>query len=363
MFEDRTTENLKRETLAEIDPAVGISTMAGSYADGTVGPLCRQVSRFYQTLPAVLSMLFIDESSGPFIDLVARDYHNLSRREGTKARCKAAFTGKAGTALPAGTIFLTATGLQFMLLSAVTLDAAGTAVGELEAAEVGSAYNIAPGTLTKMYVNIAGLKGYTNDQGEGGSDPESDAALYGRVDEARKRPRTSGNGWDYRSWAMEVVGVGEAKVVELPFGPGTVGVTVADSSFAVPSLEIVEAVTANIQAKRPIGASVTVAAAGELDVTVIAEVTIAGTSVTDVQRELESRLRDYCKTMIQQKYQTIYYGPETDIAYTLYYNRVLALLLTIEGVQTFSTLTINGHTTDLTIPASSIPVLKEVHVS
>ena len=60
MFEDRTTEKLKEETLAEIDPAVGVSTMAGSYADATVGPLCRQVSRVYQSLPAVLSMLFVE---------------------------------------------------------------------------------------------------------------------------------------------------------------------------------------------------------------------------------------------------------------------------------------------------------------
>ena len=38
MFEDRTTENLKKETLAEIEPATGVSSMAGSYADATVGP-------------------------------------------------------------------------------------------------------------------------------------------------------------------------------------------------------------------------------------------------------------------------------------------------------------------------------------
>ena len=58
MFEDRTTENLKKETLAEIEPATGVSSMAGSYADATVGPLCQAVSRLYKALPGVLSMLF-----------------------------------------------------------------------------------------------------------------------------------------------------------------------------------------------------------------------------------------------------------------------------------------------------------------
>lgn len=363
MFEDRTTEKLKQEALAEIDPAVGVSTMAGSYADATVGPLCRVVSQAYQALRAVPAMLFLDESSGPFIDLVAQDYHALTRREGTKARCGVTLTGKAGTVVPAGTVFLTATGLQFSLLSAVTIGSAGTAVGELEAAEVGSAYNIAPGSLSKMYVNLSGLEGYVNTQGEGGTDTESDAALYGRVDEARKRPRTSGNGWDYRGWAMEVPGVGEAKVVELPTGAGTVGVTVVDSNFEAASPEIVADVQEAIQAKRPIGASVSVASAAELAVSVIAVVTVAGTSATEVQTEFEARLREYFQTLIQQKYQTIYYAPEEDTAYTLYYNRVLSLLLTIDGVQTFSTLTINDGTSDLTIPADKVPVLEEVHVS
>ncbi len=363
MFEDRTTENIKRDALAAIDPAAGISTMAGSYTDGVMGPICREMSKTYKALPAVLTMLFVDESSGEFIDLVARDYHNLERREGTKTRCAVTLTGKPGTTLSAGTVFLTATGLQFILQSSVTIGAAGTAVGELEAAEVGSAYNIAPGTLSKMYVNVSGLESYVNTQGEGGTDEESDAALFGRVDEARKRPRTSGNGWDYRGWAMEVSGVGEAKVVELVNGAGTVGVTVADSNFEAASPEIVAEVQENIQAKRPAGASVTVASATELEISVIAVVTVSGTSATEVQTEFETRLRDYFKTLIQQKYQTIYYGPELDTAYTLYYNRVLALLLTIDGVQTFSTLTVNDTTADISIPANSVPVLKEVHVS
>ena len=35
----------------------------------------------------------------------------------------------------------------------------------------------------------------------------------------------TGNGYQYRQWAMEIPGVGNAKVVELPGGPGTVSYT------------------------------------------------------------------------------------------------------------------------------------------
>lgn len=365
MFEDKTTAALKAQVLAEINPVLGISTMAGSYADATVGPLCRQVSAFYQTLPGVLAMLFVDPSSGIFLDLVGRDYFNLTRRPGTKAKCSVTFTGTAGTVIQAGTAFLTATGLEFDLLSAVTIGADGTAVGELEAAEVGSAYNIAPGTLTQMYVNLPGLTGYANGQAEGGTDTESDEALYTRIVAARQRPDTSGNGWDYQDWALEVAGVGAVKVVELAEGPGTVGLTVVDSNYQGASEDIVEAVDSHIQSPghRPVGADVTVAAAADLAIHVSAAVVVSGTTPGEVQTALEEALTEYCRTLIQQKYQQVYYHPEDDAAYTLYYNRVLALLLTIPGVQNFTSLTVNGGTEDITIPAASVPVVGEVSVT
>ncbi len=56
------------------------------------------------------------------------------------------------------------------------------------------------------------------------------------------------NGWQYRQWALSVAGVGDAKVVELAQGPGTVGVTIVDSNMAPASPEIVEACQALLDA-------------------------------------------------------------------------------------------------------------------
>lgn len=363
MFDDRTTENLKKEALAEIAPGLGISTMAGSYADATVGPLAQAVSRLYKALPAVLSMLFIGPGSGPFIDLVARDYHGLQRRAGTRARCSITLTGREGTAIPAGTVFLTAAGLQFILLEPAVIPPGGSVVGTLEAAQDGAAYNVPPGAIDRMFVNLSGLDSYANAQGEGGTDPESDEALYGRVDDARKMPAASGNGWDYRRWALEVEGVGDAKVVELWDGPGTVSLTLADSGSRAPSAEIVQAAREHILKSRPVGARPTVTAAREVEVAVRARVVTLGTTVDTVRTELEARLREQFKRMIQTKYRTIYYSPGEDKPYTLPYNRVLALLLSIDGVDTFTSLSVNDDTRDITIPADAIPVVKEVTVT
>ena len=152
MFDDRTQEQIKKEMLAEIDPSTGLSSMAGSFADSVAGPAARQICQVYQALPAVLSMLFVDETSGGYLDLVARDYHNLTRRAGTRASCPITLAGKAGTVIPAGTVFLTPSGLRFTLREKAVLGQSGTAAGELDAVEVGAAYNVGEGTITAMWV-------------------------------------------------------------------------------------------------------------------------------------------------------------------------------------------------------------------
>ena len=43
--------------------------------------------------------------------------------------------------------------------------------------------------------------------------------------------------------------------------------------------------------------------------------------------------------------------------------RVLALLLTIDGVQNFTTMTVNGGTEDVSIPAGSVPTVGTVSVT
>lgn len=363
MFEDRTTEQIKKEVLEKISPSLGISTMAGSYADAVVGPLAQTVSRLYQALPAVLSMLFIDPGSGPFIDLVAQDYHNLRRREGTKARCNIVLSGKGGTVIPAGTVFLTAAGLQFSLLEAVAIPLSGSAMGMLEAVQDGAAYNVPPGAIDRMFVNLSGLDSYENTQGVGGTDQESDESLFLRIVDARQRPAVSGNGWDYRRWALDVDGVGNVKIVELWDGPGTVGLTITDTAFQSPADEIVQAVLAYILANKPIGATPTVWAAQAMEITVRAQIITLGTTAEEVREELEARLREQFQRMIQAKYRTIYYSPEEDRSYTLLYNRVLALLLSIDGVDTFTSLSVNDSTADIIIPADSIPVVGEVYVT
>ena len=110
MYEDKTPEAIKAEILAAIRQSQGLSAMAGGFADGVAGPVAEQLSEAYRALEGVPSMLFVDESSGGYIDLVGGQYYSITRREGTRAYCDISFSGTPGLVIPQGTAFLTAGG-------------------------------------------------------------------------------------------------------------------------------------------------------------------------------------------------------------------------------------------------------------
>ena len=358
-----TPEKLKDQLLSSIAPESGLSALEGGFADSMAGPVAEAMSEIYQNIAAVPYMIFPDETSGPYLDQLGSTYFNITRRPGTKATAKITLTGKVGLVIPAGTSFLTADGLEFRLMESVTLPFGGTAAGRVEAAEVGTAYNIGAGQLVRMYINLSGLSGYTNEAATGGTDLESDVSLLSRIDERRKRPITGGNGWQYRARAMSVAGVGEAKVVELADGPGTVGVWLVDATYAPASEDIVEAVTELIDTERPVGVGVSVQAPTGLAINVSATVQLSGTTAEQVEGELVSKLDTYRQELIHAAYGKVYYSPEEDTGITVSYNRIAALLLTITGVQEFSRLTVNGGTASIQIARGQAPTVGTVQVS
>lgn len=362
LFDDRTQANIKAEMMDQMAQNNQISIMAGSYADATAGAAAFLISELYRAIAAVPAMLFVDETSGPYIDLVGETYFNIARRPGTKAQCSVTLGGTPGTVIPQGTVFLTSTGLEFVSLESVTIPESGTVETTLQAGAVGSGYNIPAAQLTKMYVNIAGLTSYVNQEATGGTDQESDAQMVRRIQERRSKPANGSNGWQYRQWAMDVPGVGDAKVVELADGPGTVGITIVDTQGQPASPEIVEQCQEAMDAQRTVGASVTVDAPEEVEISVTAAVT-ASIGKERVQEEFEKKLGEYFSQLISAKYGAIYYTPEEDTAYSVPYSRVLVALLTIEGVEDYSAMGINGGVKDIPLEANQIPVLGEVVVT
>lgn len=350
MFEDKTPESIKSEILSGITEA---STREGSYTGNLVSPVATQLWKVYDAMNAVIPIAYIDETSGKYIDKRCAE-RGITRKPGTKAHTVLTFTGNDGTVIPASTVFLTLDGLEYETAAAVTI-AAGTANVTVNAVEVGEDYNVPAGSITNQYNSISGLSAVTNAGAAiGGTDPESDASLVTRYYNYLQKPATSGNVHHYEQWALEVDGVGAVKVTPLVNGPGTVGVMIVGPDKQPASSEVVTACAAHIEENRPIGPGpdgIIVASAASLVINVAASVIIdIGTTLEAVQTDFTAKLDAYLKSIAFVRYQVLY-------------NQISYILLGINSVTDFTSLTVNGGTANIIVAADQVPVLGAVVVS
>lgn len=365
MYEDKTRENIKADMMAELSKTSGLSALEGSFADQVFGPMAVELEKVYAAMDTQFMIMAVDETCGGLIDIAAGNY-SLERKPGVVSKAVVQFTGTGRMYIPAGTFFSTADGRVYSLIDPVTLDAEGNGEGTLEAEEPGARYDAPAGSIDRMLTNLPGLESFSVGAASGGVDEEGDAALVGRYYDKLQRPVTSGNPNHYRQWAMEVPGVGEAKVISLANGPGTVGVTLVSAGFGPVDDTVVAAVVAHIEAERPAGISVApnVKSAAALPINV-AVVSNLDTSVTaaSVAASFKERLGAYLQSVVAGKYAETYDTAADDHNYSLSYNRVATILMTTPGVMDYTSLTINGGKVDVTIGKDQVPTVGEVAVT
>ncbi len=363
MYENLTVEDIKNRILSRI--TTDMQTREGSYTNDVISAAAAEIAEVYHSMDAMRPAFYLDETSGAYIDLQAAVV-GISRKPGTKASCTITFTGENGAQVPAGTPFYTTAGLGFILQETVVV-AEGTASGTLEAAEVGDLYNIGAGEITQTLKNYPGITDYTNGEASGGTDPESDASLLSRYLERMRQTATSGNPYHYQQWANSVAGVGASRVIAKWDGPGTVKVILADPNMEPAGQETVEACRAYIEEQRPVGAAVTVAAASARELQVTATVTIDGTTTREaVKTAFAAALAAYFHTLVTGAFSRNLDGQMDTLSketYTVSYNRISALLLTIPGVVDHTALLVGGGAQNISLEAEEVPVLTEVTVS
>ncbi len=362
MFEHMTPELLRNRILDRL--TTDLQTREGSFTNDVIAAAAVELSECYHSLDALLPAFYVDETSGPYIDRQA-GIIGIVRKQGTRASCLVIFGGSSGAVVPAGAVYYTASGLAFYLEDAVHIQE-GTGEGTLLAAETGSQYNIAAGEITSALRNYTGITSFDSGPAEGGTDPETDEALLDRYLERMRRPPTSGNPWHYQMWALETEGIGAARIISKWDGPGTVKVILADQELRPASNLAVEACAAHIQQERPVGPAVTVEAARVLEIILEAEAVLDGSvSPGSVHTALETAARAYFYDIASTAFRgclDLQFDSLEDGNYQILYNRLAYLLLSIPGVTDYRTLTINGTTENLTVPADTLPILREVKV-
>jgi|AGTN01.1.fsa_nt_gi Uncharacterized homolog of phage Mu protein gp47 len=349
MYENLTVESIKSDILGRL--SADIDKREGSFTNDMVSAVAYEIWKSYQALDAVIPIAFVDETSGEYIDKRCAEY-GITRKTGTKSAVELTVTGIDGTVIPAGKVFLTYGGQQFET-DDTTIITSGAVTIAVTAAENGGSYNVPPGAITLQLMNLNGITSVTNaEAAAGGSDAETDAALTGRLYDYLRLPATSGNAAQYRLWALESDGVGDAKVTPLWNGPGTVKVIIVGNGKGPVDTAIVNNCRAHIEASRPVGAFVTTASAEGLTVNVAAIITLdpSATTAEAAAAAFSEALEAYLKGMVFVKY-------------TLVYNRIAYMLLDIPGVIDYSVLTINGGTDNIPITGDQIPVLGNVEVT
>lgn len=347
MFDSITPEVLKQRVFDALK--TDIDTREGSYTSDLVAPAMLEVWKIYQALNGLIPMMFPDETSGEYIDKKCV-YYGITRKAGSKATVTLTITGTTGTTVPKGAVFLTAENLRFVTDSAVTLVGSSAQVAAT-AAEVGSAYNVGAGAIIRQLSSIPGVTAVTNaSAAQGGSDPETDAALLARLYARLQNPATSGNAAHYKQWALSVAGVGAAKVLPLANGPGTVKVLIASAGMGPVDAAIVQACAVYIESVRPIGAAVTVETVEGLNINVSATVAIdASTTVEAVQVAFTAALEKYLQSI-------------SFIQYTVPYSRIGFLLAGIDGVLDYQNLKVNGGTANVSVAANQVPMAGAVSI-
>lgn len=348
MYEDKTKAVVRQAILDAMGNS--ISKIEGSFASDMAAAVALEMSKIYAHMDYAVQTFLLQTNEGEYLERRAAEY-GITRKAGTKATATLTVTGVDGATFPAGAQILSPSGLIFVTGAAATISG-GTVTVTATAAAAGAAYNVAAGSLTQLIRNIVGITSVTNAAAAtGGTDDETDAALRERVLFRLQLPITSGNANHYRQWALEVDGVGAAKVIPLWNGNGTVKVIVASSDMGTVSSGVIDAVETHIEAERPIGASVTVVSATTKAIAVSAAVTIASTtSLTAVQADFEAKLAAYLK----------------DIAFdasSVPYNKIAYLLMSCDGVNNHSGLSVNSGTADISLATGEIPTKGTVTLS
>lgn len=333
MFEDMTFENILDDMLSLVKSDV--DKREGSVIYDAIAPCAFKLAETYYQLSNFLDLVSGDTAVGEFLDRVVAD-HGITRKPSTYAVRRIETTGK----VEIGTRW----GLNDTSYTISELISPNVYKAKCE--QLGSIGNTYTGQLESID-NVNGVTATLTDIITPGEDEETDDNLRARFYSQIQAPSTSGNADNYKKWALEVPGVGDAKVFPLWNGNGTVKVIVVDENMDIDTALPTKAFN-YIETVRPIGSEVTVESPAEKVINVSASVILDGSKTIDeVKAAFNSALSSYLKENVFK-------------AYSISYARIGSLLLSTEGIADYSNLLVNDETANISLLDTEMPILGTV---
>jgi uncharacterized phage protein gp47/JayE len=302
----------------------------------------------YIEMETIVDKAFAETAHDEYLDKIVAEL-GIYRKSATKANTTLNVTGTDGTNVPIGARFFVDT-VYFVTTESKTI-ASGLASIKVECETPGTIGNV-PANSIINYEPITGITSVTNPFPViNGTDVESDEDLKQRYFEKVHTPSTSGNAQHYVNWCKEVAGVGDAKVFPLWNGNGTVRCVIINSNKRAADGALISLVTTNVEAQRPIGATVSVISATELAVNISVDVDLgSGYNLATIQTNITQALVAFFKEIA---FNVDY------VSYAL----VGSKILDVDGVADYRNLTLNGGTANVMIGSTQVAVVGTVNVT
>lgn len=316
-------------------------------------------------LPEVVKLIFPEYSYGQFVDAHAK-VKGMTRRAATAANGNITITGSPKTAIPAGSLFSTASvndepSVDYKTLEAVTIPETGTVSVGVECTHTGIIGNTTENTIVLVSSRLNGITGVTNEEPlTGGTEEESDESLIERIVEFNKSQGESfvGSTADYKRWAKSA-GAGNATVIPASDTSGLVTIIITDANGDPATEQLCTKVYNYIMSPdnpderlAPINATLKVEPPATMQISVIATVELADdASLEAVKTAYMAQLASYLPVALDEG--------------EIKYSRVAAALSAVEGANDYSGLqiglkvgeTVTYGTSNIEITSNQLPTI------
>lgn len=358
-------ENVIKERILGHESLEPYRKEPGDFVYDVVVPAAPSIQQQQANLDEALRQAFTLFAEGDYLEYKVAEA-NLYRTPASTAGGQLNVTAGAGVIIPADqqitTIILDEDGnpITATVQGETVFTDVGTLAIDIETNGTGEIMNVPPGSSWTFQPPIAGITSI--DQPErliGGTDEEEDESLRNRWKEVKQKPVRSGNKQNYVAWALEVTGVGAAKVLPLWDGRNTVKIIITDTEGNPAAPDLVAAAQDYIDPNQdgmgegvaPVGAIVTVESATNLPINIAATVILSnGSTLAEAVDVLRADLDAYLDTLASQVMDSSVTSP-----IVIVYNKVAALLAMNTHVADYSDLTVNSGTANITLEASEIP--------
>lgn len=322
----------------------------GNFVYDITKPVAVEFAKQQEKIAAVQEKLDVEKLTGDELTRTVYQRTGIIRKPATQATTTVIVSGTAGTLVKVGELVGTETILYTVIEEAI-LNESGFAHVRIQCNEFGQVGNVPANTIVNFPASINGLVNvYNPDPVVDGYDEETDNDLRQRYYDKLQRPGKAGNKYHYREWALEVTGVGDAKVFPRYNGPLSMKVVVIDANKLPANAELVQKVYDHIAEQMPFGVE---------DLNVIPAVGVPiniSATLSLVDGYTEPIVKQYIKENMIEYLKEIAFK-----ASYVSYAKTGSEVIDSDGVLDYQDLLINGSTANVIIPDDGVPVMGGVN--